>query len=172
MGYHKVNRQLFSNYCLAQLTATTPTLTRERRRQTHAVLRSVCHQQTTFLHIAHSPCRYLRATVSEDNAALGSLQASPQAPGQTTGVAEITFENITQPFTLPIKNITQPFTLPNQNITQPFTLPIKNITQPFTLPNQNITQQFTLPNQNITQPFTLPIKNITQPFTLTIENIT
>ncbi|MGH0136084.1 UNVERIFIED_CONTAM: hypothetical protein FKN15_019042 [Acipenser sinensis] len=27
-----------------------------------------------------------RATVSEDNAALGSLQASPQAPGQTTGV--------------------------------------------------------------------------------------
>ncbi|MGH0184326.1 UNVERIFIED_CONTAM: hypothetical protein FKN15_014467 [Acipenser sinensis] len=28
-----------------------------------------------------------RATASEDNAALGSLQASPQAPGQTTGVA-------------------------------------------------------------------------------------
>ncbi|MGH0137215.1 UNVERIFIED_CONTAM: hypothetical protein FKN15_056919 [Acipenser sinensis] len=28
-----------------------------------------------------------RAAVSEDNAALGSLQASPQAPGQTTGVA-------------------------------------------------------------------------------------
>ncbi|MGH0133661.1 UNVERIFIED_CONTAM: hypothetical protein FKN15_073428 [Acipenser sinensis] len=28
-----------------------------------------------------------RATVSEDNAALGSLQANPQAPGQTTGVA-------------------------------------------------------------------------------------
>ncbi|MGH0134703.1 UNVERIFIED_CONTAM: hypothetical protein FKN15_014981 [Acipenser sinensis] len=29
-----------------------------------------------------------RATVSEDNAALGSLQASPPAPGQTTGVAD------------------------------------------------------------------------------------
>ncbi|MGH0173385.1 UNVERIFIED_CONTAM: hypothetical protein FKN15_069968 [Acipenser sinensis] len=26
-----------------------------------------------------------RATASEDNTALGSLQASPQAPGQTTG---------------------------------------------------------------------------------------
>ncbi|MGH0172528.1 UNVERIFIED_CONTAM: hypothetical protein FKN15_003320 [Acipenser sinensis] len=28
-----------------------------------------------------------RATASEDNAALGSLKASPQAPGQITGVA-------------------------------------------------------------------------------------
>ncbi|MGH0147313.1 UNVERIFIED_CONTAM: hypothetical protein FKN15_048208 [Acipenser sinensis] len=34
-----------------------------------------------------SPCSRLRATASEDNPALGSLQASPQAPGQTTGVA-------------------------------------------------------------------------------------
>ncbi|MGH0171891.1 UNVERIFIED_CONTAM: hypothetical protein FKN15_014586 [Acipenser sinensis] len=33
------------------------------------------------------PCSHLRATGSEDNAALSSLQASPQAPGQTTGVA-------------------------------------------------------------------------------------
>ncbi|MGH0156896.1 UNVERIFIED_CONTAM: hypothetical protein FKN15_032558 [Acipenser sinensis] len=32
-----------------------------------------------------------RATASEDNAALGSLQASPQAPGQTTGVAGARF---------------------------------------------------------------------------------
>ncbi|MGH0134547.1 UNVERIFIED_CONTAM: hypothetical protein FKN15_055532 [Acipenser sinensis] len=36
-------------------------------------------------------CRFTvqppRATVLEDNAALGSLQASLQAPGQTTGVA-------------------------------------------------------------------------------------
>ncbi|MGH0147288.1 UNVERIFIED_CONTAM: hypothetical protein FKN15_012799 [Acipenser sinensis] len=32
-------------------------------------------------------CSRLRATASEDNAALGSLQASPQAPSQTTGVA-------------------------------------------------------------------------------------
>ncbi|MGH0127926.1 UNVERIFIED_CONTAM: hypothetical protein FKN15_039283 [Acipenser sinensis] len=36
------------------------------------------------------PCSHLRATASEDNAALGSLQASPQAPGQTTGVAGCT----------------------------------------------------------------------------------
>ncbi|MGH0130686.1 UNVERIFIED_CONTAM: hypothetical protein FKN15_065526 [Acipenser sinensis] len=33
------------------------------------------------------PCSYLRATASEDNAALDSLQASPQAYGQSTGVA-------------------------------------------------------------------------------------
>ncbi|RXM30130.1 Leucine-rich repeat-containing protein 73 [Acipenser ruthenus] len=33
------------------------------------------------------PCRYLRATESEDKAGLGSLKASPQAPGQSTGVA-------------------------------------------------------------------------------------
>ncbi|MGH0151584.1 UNVERIFIED_CONTAM: hypothetical protein FKN15_026013 [Acipenser sinensis] len=34
----------------------------------------------------------LRATASEDNAALGSLQASPQATGQTTGVAGGSYE--------------------------------------------------------------------------------
>ncbi|MGH0178286.1 UNVERIFIED_CONTAM: hypothetical protein FKN15_077350 [Acipenser sinensis] len=34
-----------------------------------------------------SPCSQPRATASEDNAALGSLLASPQAPGQSTGVA-------------------------------------------------------------------------------------
>ncbi|MGH0152246.1 UNVERIFIED_CONTAM: hypothetical protein FKN15_022032 [Acipenser sinensis] len=34
-----------------------------------------------------SPCSRHRATASEDNAALGSLQASMQASGQTTGVA-------------------------------------------------------------------------------------
>ncbi|MGH0160582.1 UNVERIFIED_CONTAM: hypothetical protein FKN15_054661 [Acipenser sinensis] len=32
-------------------------------------------------------CSQPRATASEDNAALSSLQASPQAPGQSTGVA-------------------------------------------------------------------------------------
>ncbi|MGH0138929.1 UNVERIFIED_CONTAM: hypothetical protein FKN15_035620 [Acipenser sinensis] len=41
------------------------------------------HQTVLF---TDSPCSNLRATVSEDNAALGSLQASPQEPGQTTGV--------------------------------------------------------------------------------------
>ncbi|MGH0133574.1 UNVERIFIED_CONTAM: hypothetical protein FKN15_030886 [Acipenser sinensis] len=35
-----------------------------------------------------SQCSRLRATASEDNGALGSLQAIPQAPGQTTGGAE------------------------------------------------------------------------------------
>ncbi|MBN3283069.1 EF1B factor, partial [Polyodon spathula] len=35
------------------------------------------------------PCSHLRATASEDNAALGSLQASPQVPGQTTRVCEL-----------------------------------------------------------------------------------
>ncbi|MGH0142457.1 UNVERIFIED_CONTAM: hypothetical protein FKN15_001906 [Acipenser sinensis] len=34
-----------------------------------------------------SHCRLTGATTSEDNAALGSLQASSEAPGQTTGVA-------------------------------------------------------------------------------------
>ncbi|MGH0143188.1 UNVERIFIED_CONTAM: hypothetical protein FKN15_019138 [Acipenser sinensis] len=58
----------------AQLTATTPALTREGRRLTHAVLRSVCRQPPASLHSADSPCSRLRATASEDNAALGSLQ--------------------------------------------------------------------------------------------------
>ncbi|MGH0176365.1 UNVERIFIED_CONTAM: hypothetical protein FKN15_072187 [Acipenser sinensis] len=44
-------------------------------------------QPPASLHSAVSPCSRLRATASEDNTALGSLQASPQAPGQTTGVA-------------------------------------------------------------------------------------
>ncbi|MGH0153639.1 UNVERIFIED_CONTAM: hypothetical protein FKN15_052373 [Acipenser sinensis] len=46
-----------------------------------------CRQPPTSLHSADSPCSRLRATASNDNAALGNLQASPQAPGQTTGVA-------------------------------------------------------------------------------------
>ncbi|MGH0143826.1 UNVERIFIED_CONTAM: hypothetical protein FKN15_001251 [Acipenser sinensis] len=37
-------------------------------------------------HIKSPPCSHLTATVSEDKAALGSLQASPQAPSQSTGV--------------------------------------------------------------------------------------
>ncbi|MGH0140766.1 UNVERIFIED_CONTAM: hypothetical protein FKN15_026156 [Acipenser sinensis] len=78
---------LISNYLYAQLIATTPALTREWRRRTHTVLRNVCRQPTASFHTADPPCSHLRATVSEDNAALGSLQASLQAPGQTTGVA-------------------------------------------------------------------------------------
>ncbi|MGH0147217.1 UNVERIFIED_CONTAM: hypothetical protein FKN15_051387 [Acipenser sinensis] len=45
----------------------------------------MCRQPPASLHSADSPCSRLRATASEDNAALGSLQASPQAPCQTTG---------------------------------------------------------------------------------------
>ncbi|MGH0184542.1 UNVERIFIED_CONTAM: hypothetical protein FKN15_024198 [Acipenser sinensis] len=46
-----------------------------------------CAVSRPLLYTADSPCSRLRATASEDNAALGSLQACPQAPGQTTGVA-------------------------------------------------------------------------------------
>ncbi|MGH0124032.1 UNVERIFIED_CONTAM: hypothetical protein FKN15_015721 [Acipenser sinensis] len=59
-------------------------MTRERRRRTHAILRSVSRQPPASLHAADSPCSHLRAAALEDNTALGSLQASPQAPGQTT----------------------------------------------------------------------------------------
>ncbi|MGH0138839.1 UNVERIFIED_CONTAM: hypothetical protein FKN15_029096 [Acipenser sinensis] len=72
---------------MAQITATSPVLTRKQRRRTNAVLRSVCHQPTASFHTADSPCSHLRGVASEDNAALGSLQASPEAPDQTTGVA-------------------------------------------------------------------------------------
>ncbi|MGH0186400.1 UNVERIFIED_CONTAM: hypothetical protein FKN15_021565 [Acipenser sinensis] len=39
------------------------------------------------------PSADLGATASEDNAALGSLLASPQASSQTTGVAGARFQN-------------------------------------------------------------------------------
>ncbi|MBN3283690.1 WDR91 protein, partial [Polyodon spathula] len=42
-------------------------------------------QLSSFFHSAGPPYNQPRATASEDNAALGSLQATPQAPGQTTG---------------------------------------------------------------------------------------
>ncbi|MGH0158855.1 UNVERIFIED_CONTAM: hypothetical protein FKN15_057421 [Acipenser sinensis] len=45
-----------------------------------------------FFHAVDSPCSHPRATASEDNAALWQLQASPQAPGQTTGVAGARFQ--------------------------------------------------------------------------------
>ncbi|MBN3271488.1 HOME1 protein, partial [Polyodon spathula] len=47
----------------------------------------MCRQPNALFHTADSPCSHLRATASEDNAALGSLQTSPQAHGQTTEVA-------------------------------------------------------------------------------------
>ncbi|MGH0142445.1 UNVERIFIED_CONTAM: hypothetical protein FKN15_021215 [Acipenser sinensis] len=46
----------------------------------------MCRQPTASFHYAGPPCSQPRVTVSEDNAALGSLQESPQAPGQSTGV--------------------------------------------------------------------------------------
>ncbi|MBN3280039.1 TOX3 protein, partial [Polyodon spathula] len=72
LGYYNYNK----------LTATTPVLTWERRRRTQAVLRNVFHQPVTSFHSAGLPCSQPRATASEDNAALGSLQPSPQVPGQ------------------------------------------------------------------------------------------
>ncbi|MGH0125368.1 UNVERIFIED_CONTAM: hypothetical protein FKN15_028749 [Acipenser sinensis] len=63
--------------CQCQLTSTTPALTQEGVRQTHAVLRSVCRQPTSFLHTVDSPCSHPRATASEDNAALGQLTDKP-----------------------------------------------------------------------------------------------
>ncbi|MGH0159203.1 UNVERIFIED_CONTAM: hypothetical protein FKN15_036861 [Acipenser sinensis] len=64
----------------AQPTATPPTppLTREKR-----VPSADCF--FTYCRLTMQPPR---ATASEDSAALESLQASPQAPGQTSGVAE------------------------------------------------------------------------------------
>ncbi|MGH0117671.1 UNVERIFIED_CONTAM: hypothetical protein FKN15_041863 [Acipenser sinensis] len=61
---------------LAQLTASTPALTREGEDE-HALFRSVCRQPTAFFHTADSPCSHPRATVSEDNAALGQLTGKP-----------------------------------------------------------------------------------------------
>ncbi|MGH0147251.1 UNVERIFIED_CONTAM: hypothetical protein FKN15_011610 [Acipenser sinensis] len=46
----------------------------------------MCRQPTASFHTADSPCSHLGATASEDNTASGILQASPQAPGQTTWV--------------------------------------------------------------------------------------
>ncbi|MGH0123937.1 UNVERIFIED_CONTAM: hypothetical protein FKN15_015531 [Acipenser sinensis] len=69
----------------AQPTATTPALTREWRRS-ECPPKRVLSADRFFTH-----CKLTmqppRATALEDNAAPGSLQASLQAPGQTTGVA-------------------------------------------------------------------------------------
>ncbi|MGH0114790.1 UNVERIFIED_CONTAM: hypothetical protein FKN15_050961 [Acipenser sinensis] len=70
-----------------RLTATTPALTREGEDE-HTLSSEACAiKPTAFFHTADSPCSNPRATASEDNAAFGQLQASPQAPSQTTGVA-------------------------------------------------------------------------------------
>ncbi|MGH0189479.1 UNVERIFIED_CONTAM: hypothetical protein FKN15_036339 [Acipenser sinensis] len=70
-----------------RLTATTPALTREGEDE-HTLSSEACAVKlTAFFHTADSPCSHPRATASEDNTALGQLQESPQAPGQTTGVA-------------------------------------------------------------------------------------
>ncbi|MGH0126930.1 UNVERIFIED_CONTAM: hypothetical protein FKN15_028003 [Acipenser sinensis] len=72
---------------LQKLTTTTPALTQEGEDE-HTLSSEACAiKLTAFFHTADSPCSHPRATASEDNAALGQLQASPQAPGQTTGVA-------------------------------------------------------------------------------------
>ncbi|MGH0130855.1 UNVERIFIED_CONTAM: hypothetical protein FKN15_043634 [Acipenser sinensis] len=56
-------------WCTTQLTTTTPALTREGKDE-HTLSTLQTHHAAT-----------------QDNAALGSLQASPQASGETTGVA-------------------------------------------------------------------------------------
>ncbi|MGH0171786.1 UNVERIFIED_CONTAM: hypothetical protein FKN15_008968 [Acipenser sinensis] len=48
-----------------------------------------CTNKRACSYFTDSPCSHFTATASEDNAALGSLQASLQAPGQTTGVAGV-----------------------------------------------------------------------------------
>ncbi|MGH0181311.1 UNVERIFIED_CONTAM: hypothetical protein FKN15_006504 [Acipenser sinensis] len=71
----------------AQLTATTPVLTRDDEDE-HTLSSEACAiSRPLFFHTADSPCSHPRATATEDNTALGSLQASPQVPSQTTGVA-------------------------------------------------------------------------------------
>ncbi|MGH0118602.1 UNVERIFIED_CONTAM: hypothetical protein FKN15_050111 [Acipenser sinensis] len=69
-----------------QLTAATPALTREGEDE-HTLSSEAC-QPTAFFHTADLPCSHPRATASTTQL-LGSLQASPQAPGQTTGVAGV-----------------------------------------------------------------------------------
>ncbi|XP_058855446.1 sodium/bile acid cotransporter 7 isoform X4 [Acipenser ruthenus] len=64
----------------AQPTATTPALTREQRRRTHTVLRSVCHQPTAFLHTTDSPCSHPELQRRRTTQLSGSLQASPGRP--------------------------------------------------------------------------------------------
>ncbi|MGH0143095.1 UNVERIFIED_CONTAM: hypothetical protein FKN15_029786 [Acipenser sinensis] len=46
--------------------------------------------------ITGPPCSQPRAKASEENAALGSLQASPQVPGQSTGVADLSKNRLTE----------------------------------------------------------------------------
>ncbi|XP_041077945.1 CD276 antigen homolog isoform X2 [Polyodon spathula] len=79
-----MTREIHRKVC-SELTATTPALTRERRRRTHAVLRSLCRQPTASLHAADSPPSRPGATAWEDSAA--NRQASPQEPGQIAGGA-------------------------------------------------------------------------------------
>ncbi|MGH0117645.1 UNVERIFIED_CONTAM: hypothetical protein FKN15_041837 [Acipenser sinensis] len=71
----------------SRLTATTPALTREGEDENTLPSEACAVKPTAFFHTADSPCNHPRATASEDNAALWQLQASPQASGQTTGVA-------------------------------------------------------------------------------------
>ncbi|MGH0124860.1 UNVERIFIED_CONTAM: hypothetical protein FKN15_017150 [Acipenser sinensis] len=57
----------------------------------HSRYRTEAHQDVVGRFNERLTMQPPRATASEDNAALGSLQASPQAPGQTTGVAGARF---------------------------------------------------------------------------------
>ncbi|MGH0142263.1 UNVERIFIED_CONTAM: hypothetical protein FKN15_075907 [Acipenser sinensis] len=72
-----------SNWLRAQLTATT------RADSGGAKTNTWGPQPTASFHSAGPPCSQPRATASEDNAALGSLQASPPAPSLSTGVTGV-----------------------------------------------------------------------------------
>ncbi|MGH0119902.1 UNVERIFIED_CONTAM: hypothetical protein FKN15_059830 [Acipenser sinensis] len=83
----------------AQLTATTPALTREGEDE-HTLSSEACGISQPFFFTLRTHHAANPATESEDNAALGSLQASSQAPGQTTGVAGArgkAYEEVTGP---------------------------------------------------------------------------
>ncbi|MGH0131468.1 UNVERIFIED_CONTAM: hypothetical protein FKN15_046171 [Acipenser sinensis] len=64
-------------YFEAQLTATTPALTREGEDK-HTLSSEACAvSRPLFFHTTDSPCSHPRATASEDNAALGQLTGKP-----------------------------------------------------------------------------------------------
>ncbi len=76
-----------ANYFYAQLTATTPALTREGEDE-HTLSSEACAVSRPLfftLRTHHAATQELQRRRTTQLS--GSLQASPQAPGQTTGVA-------------------------------------------------------------------------------------
>ncbi|MGH0134976.1 UNVERIFIED_CONTAM: hypothetical protein FKN15_012511 [Acipenser sinensis] len=65
-----------SRWYAAQLTATTPALTREGEDE-HTLSSEACADSRPLLYTADSPCSHPRDTESEDNTALGQLTGKP-----------------------------------------------------------------------------------------------